>query len=152
MKRLFSGKRRLLLLIPCLFIPGCAGKDPIDGHRAAYEAYQAQDYVLAAERFEQLVNDAPKDAELWFRLGNAHARAKNPKQAIVAYENALLRDPEMSKAWYNMGLVHLQSALKSFIDMESHVPADDPVGRRGREMREQVFQLLEGPADGGNED
>lgn len=127
---------------------GCAatGRDLGQDRQAAYQAYQEGEYALAAERFERLVESVPKDAELWFRLGNAHARSKNPRGAVNAYENALLRDPEMSKAWYNMGLVYLQSALKSFTDMENHVPADDPVGQKARVLREEVFSLLEGRA------
>lgn len=140
---------RYLLFIPAvLLLGGCAAKAPVVTHEAAFQAYQEGNYELAAERFAQLVVQIPKDAELWFRLGNAHAKAKQPKEAINAYENALLRDPQMSKAWYNMGLVHLQAALKTFTDMENHVPPDDPVGKRGRILREEVFSLLEGPGTG----
>jgi hypothetical protein len=53
----------------------------------------------------------------------------------------------MGKAWYNMGLIHLQAALKSFVDMDSYVAENDPVAKRGELMREGIFSLLETPAD-----
>ena len=134
-----------LLILMVSVTGGCAGKNTIHehDHQAAYQAYQAGDYELAAERFERLVEAAPKDPELWFRLGNAHAKAKHPQEAVNAYENALLRDPELAKAWYNMGLVQLQTALKTFVEMEKYVPADSSVGRQGKELQAKIFTLLE---------
>lgn len=140
--------RKALLLVPALLFGGCAGQTPVVDHQSAYQAYNAGDYELAAEKFTTLVQAVPKDAELWFRLGNSHARAKHPKEAVNAYENALLRDPQMSKAWYNMGIIYLQAALKTLTEMEGHVPVDDPVGKKGRELREGVFSLLEGRGSG----
>lgn len=123
---------------------GCASKDLTRDRQEAYQAYQTGDYIAATEKFEELVQVIPKDAELWFRLGNSYAKVLLPKDAIEAYQNALLRDPGMAKAWYNMGLMHLQAALKSYVDMQQYVQEDDPVGRKGKVMREELFRLLEG--------
>ncbi len=148
MKRTLCWRFLLFLILTGVFLGGCAGKNLSNEHQSAYQAYQAGDYELAAKKFERLVRTIPKDAELWFRLGNAYAKAKKPKEAVNAYENALLRNPEMGKAWYNMGLVYLQAALKSFVDMENYVEKDDPVGKRGKVLRDEVFSLLEGQAPG----
>lgn len=126
-------------------VSGCAATHGKLDRRSAYEAYEAENYATAAEQFEQLVDVVPKEADLWFRLGNSYARTQRPEKAVKAYENALLRAPSMSKAWYNMGIIHLQQALKAFVDLELYGDASDPIVRRGENMREGVFRLLEEP-------
>lgn len=136
--------------ISCFFLfltlitAGCAGTDLTLKRQEAYQAYHAGDFGEATVKFEQLVQEMPKDAELWFRLGNSYARVQLPQKAIEAYQNALLRDPKMEKAWYNMGLIHLQAALKSYVDMQNYVRDDDPIGIKGKVMREGIFSLLGG--------
>ncbi len=138
--------RGTLLGLLLFFLAGCAKPDLSAMRRGAFEAYQTGDYAAAADKLQVLVEEIPKDADLWFRLGNAYARIKAPKKAIDAYENALLRDPKMAKAWYNMGLIYLQESLKSFVDMETYVPPDDPVAIEGKRMQDGIFSLLEKPA------
>lgn len=134
------------MFIFLLLASGCASKHVRVDREEAYRAYEAGKYVAAAEHFTRLVDQSPKDAELWFRLGNAHGKANQPEQAIAAYENALLRAPTMSKAWYNKGIIHLQQALKAFVDMAAYTDPEDPIGRRAEKMRETIFDLLEAPA------
>lgn len=134
-----------VLFLTVLYLPGCSSKDLTAERQEAYLAYQDGNYSMAAEKFEDLVQEIPKDAELWFRLGNSYAKVQSPKKAVEAYENALLRNPELGKAWYNMGMIYLQAALKSFVDMESYVSENDPVGTRGRILRDSIFSLLEEP-------
>jgi hypothetical protein len=69
-----------------------------------------------------------------------------PKKAIESYENALLREPGMAKAWYNMGLIYIRAAAKTFIDMGSFVPDDNPIGQQGKILGQGLTKLLEGPA------
>lgn len=140
MKRLM--KPLLAMLLFPLVLTGCASHDLALTREEAYLAYRDGDYATAVERFEMLVQEVPGDAELWFRLGNAYAKAMMPEQAVAAYRNSLLQDPHQEKAWYNMGVIQMQTALKSFIDMQDYVSADDPVGVRGRAMRDGLFTLL----------
>lgn len=135
-------KPLLAVLLFSLVLTGCASHDLALSREEAYLAYRDGDYSTAVERFEMLVQEVPGDAELWFRLGNAYAKAMMPEQAVAAYRNSLLRDPHQGKAWYNMGVIHMQTALKSFIDMQDYVSADDPVGVRGRALRDGLFTLL----------
>lgn len=137
----------VLILLIAFSMVGCAGKEVTTQRSEAYQAYQNGDYEMAAQKFESLVGEIPKDAELWFRLGNSYAKAKQPQKAIEAYENALLRDPEMAKAWHNKGIIYLQRALKSFVDMQTYVPAEDPVAKQGKIIRDRVFEILEGSAE-----
>jgi tetratricopeptide (TPR) repeat protein len=121
---------------------GCARPDLEDKRREAYRLYQDKEYAAAAQEFEVLVEHIPRDAELWFRLGNAYTRSMQPKRAISAYENAILRDPRLTRAWYNKGVVHLQQGLKTFVDMHEYVDSADPVARQGELKRDQLLDLL----------
>jgi len=139
----------LMIALAATGLTGCASGHPqtatdiLAARKQAFVAYQEGDYPLAISRFEELTATIPKDADLWFRLGNAYARNKQPKKAVSAYENALLRDPELSKAWYNMGLVYLKEAMKTFDEMSRYVPAEDPAGQRGRFLRDALVRLLQ---------
>jgi tetratricopeptide (TPR) repeat protein len=129
-------------LLTVFLVSGCATKSLPVVRQEAYQEYQAGNYSAAAEKFEKLVEQTPKDAELWFRLGNAYAKIQLPKKAVDAYENALSRDPKMGKARYNMGLIYLQASLKSFVDMDTYLAKDDPVAIKGKPMRDGILSLL----------
>ncbi|AGF76843.1 tetratricopeptide repeat protein [Desulfocapsa sulfexigens DSM 10523] len=124
-------------------LTSCATKDLTRIREEAYMAYDNKEYDSAADKFEILVKNAPEDVEFWFRLGNAYARSQNPQLAISAYQNALLRDPTHVKAWYNMGFVQTQTALKTFVDMQTYTDTGSPLGKQGKNMREGLFLLLE---------
>lgn len=140
MKRLPKPLPAVLLFF--LVLTSCASQDLALSREEAYRAYLDGDYSTSVERFEMLVQKMPGDAELWFRLGNAYAKSMMPEQAVAAYRNSLLRDPHQEKAWYNMAVIQMQIALKSLIDMQDYVSADDPVGVRGRTLRDGLFTLL----------
>ena len=108
----------------------------------AYEAYQNKDYATAADQFEVLVEKVPEDGEFWFPLGNSYARTDKPQLAIAAYQNALLIAPGNEKAWYNMGLLQINTALKTFVDMQKYADQYSPIGKRGEDMRQGLFTLL----------
>lgn len=134
----------ILLLILCVVfvLSGCAPPNLEERQRQAYRLYQDKEYAAAAQEFEVLVEHIPQDAELWFRLGNAYTRSMQPRRAISAYENAILRDPRLARAWYNKGIVHVQQGLKTFVDMSESVASDDAVARRGIQKRDQLLKIL----------
>ncbi len=138
----------MLVALLLVALGGCAAtehsvNDLMQTRKGAYLAYQEGNYSEAIKQFNQLVAAMPKDSDLWFRLGNAYARNLQPRQAVLAYENALLRDPHLKKAWYNMGLVQLKEALKTFDEMAQYVSPDDPIGQQGVMMRARLIQLLQ---------
>ncbi|MGB3224060.1 MAG: tetratricopeptide repeat protein [Desulforhopalus sp.] len=134
---------RLAAILLILVLTGCAAKTSTSTQQMALTAYQSGDYDQASKLFKQLTDDIPKDAELWFKLGNSYAREKKPQQAIEAYQNALLRAPDMTKAWYNMGIIQMQIALKTFIDMGKYSQSVDAASSRGKKMREGLMLLLQ---------
>lgn len=135
-------KQTMHVLVLLMFCAGCAGTDLTRVREEAYAAYEKSDYSTAAESFALLVENAPEDVEFWFRLGNSYARIQNPQSAINAYQNALLRDPTHVKAWYNMGVIQSQLALKTFVDMQGYVDKEHPLAQQGETMREGLFLLL----------
>jgi tetratricopeptide (TPR) repeat protein len=133
-----------LLTIVCL--SGCAtiqpGKTVFDYEREGNEAYANGNYDIAVNRYEYLVKQIPKDANFWFKLANSYARNGEPDKAIMAYQNTLLRDTGYAKAWYNLGIIQVQQALKTFIDMQKAIPADNPVRPLAEEKMNDLFRLL----------
>jgi tetratricopeptide (TPR) repeat protein len=131
------------LLCAGFILSSCAAPNLEEHQRQAYRLYQDKEYAAAAQKFKILVKYIPQDAELWFRLGNAYTRSMQPNRAISAYENALLRDPRLGRAWYNKGIVHVQQGLKTFVDMSEYVDSADPVACRGIQKRDQLLEILD---------
>lgn len=134
---------RLGIIYLILMLGGCAAKNPITTQEMAFSAYESGDFTRASKLFGELTEEIPKDAELWFKLGNSYARDKKPQRAIDAYQNALLREPGLAKAWYNMGIVQMQIALKTFVDMGTYSKGDELTSGRGTKMRQGLLSLLQ---------
>jgi len=70
-------------------------------------AYLNNDMVISEKNYSILVKEMPVEALFWFRLANVYVRTNRPDAAITLYREAVIRDPEFSKAWYNLGIVQL---------------------------------------------
>ncbi len=128
------------------FLWGCATSNNSlsNDRQQAIALYQQGKYPQAIQELKVLVQQIPKDSELWFRLGNAYAKNKQPNLAIESYRNALLRNPRHGRAWYNLGVIHMQEALKAFIDMEKHTSINDPARKKAKAKRDALLLLLDG--------
>lgn len=144
----FTTITQALVITFCAFVlTGCAGKsgdsaNVFDYEQTATEAYSKGDYPLAVEQYELLVERIPKDPNFWFKLANSYAKNKEPNKAIRAYQNTLLRDTTYEKAWYNMGIIQMQQALRTFIDMQKTLPAGSKVRKLGEVKMNGLFELL----------
>ncbi len=139
-----SVHRLCIALLILLLFSGCAATqgDLLLIRDQAYEAYRNRNYDTAVSKFEYLVSRVPEDGEFWFRLGNSYARSQKPQLAVDAYQKALIRVPANEKAWYNMGLVQTETALKTFVDMQQYTQHNSTIGKKGEEMRQGLFDLL----------
>lgn len=109
-------------------------------------AYRAQDWETAEKHYVEITRAIPKEAHTWFRLGNIYARTDRPDFAVAAYKEALLRDPELTKAWYNMGLVQLRQSANSFLQMRTYSADKSEAQVRADTMYEATIGLIkEGP-------
>ena len=59
----------------------------------------------AEEYFLHKLADTPDDAYLWNRLGNAYYRGKRPDLAVVAHEQALLKDMGQVESLFSLGQI-----------------------------------------------
>jgi RNA polymerase subunit RPABC4/transcription elongation factor Spt4 len=67
--------------------------------------YELAQYKKAAKIFTNLLEDEPKSALLWNKLGNALLRMGNQKESLVFYEKALTLDVDNREALVNKGYV-----------------------------------------------
>ena len=147
------GKR----LLPCAVLLGCcltgcslpgvkpAAEPDIDLfelERRADAAYQEGDMGASEQHYMLLVRKMPEEALHWFRLGNIYARTSRPDAAISAYREAVLRKPDYSKAWYNMGIVQLKQAANSFNEMQVHTLSDDPLNVQGKKVLDGILEII----------
>lgn len=136
----------LCCIVLTLLFSGCAGtktgKTVFDYEKEATIAYSDGKYDIAVKRYEYLVERVPKDANFWFRLANSYAKNGETDKAISAYRNTLLRDTSYEKAWYNLGVIQMQQALKTFIDMQSAIQINSPVRPLAEEKMNGLFILL----------
>jgi tetratricopeptide (TPR) repeat protein len=144
------------LLLSLITLAGCAhqaaGPAPrtdTGALRQCAEAAYRQDNPAESERcYLQLAGTEAMTARDWYRLGNLRARSGRPYLAIQAYAEALTRDPALTDARYNLGLVHMQQAVKSFSAVQQHSQPGAAVFRDSERLRKGMLELLD---DGGPE-
>lgn len=118
--------------------------DLFDLQTSATTAYDNGDMVESEKLYLQLTKRVAEEAQPWFRLGNVYAKTNRPGLAIQAYQEALVREPDLAKAWFNMGVLQLKMAANSFNELQIHVPTDDPLYDQGHGIFEGILQLLKG--------
>lgn len=138
---------RFLLVFSLLLLASCAsGPDLVtvaEWRTKADEAYRAGQYPVALRHYRKLSEAVPAEAEVWFRLGNTHARMGQTDEAVKAYREAVLRDRQFAKAWYNAGFNQLRASAQTFSEAMQYLPPDDPVFRIAKSYNEQLLQLME---------
>jgi tetratricopeptide (TPR) repeat protein len=101
-----------------LLVVGFAGlaataADPAPSFEATIEsgleAFRANEFRLAAERFREGTQLRPEDGEAWVKLGMALGRLEEWDAAIEAYENAIRLDPKAARAHHNLGNLYFRS-------------------------------------------
>ncbi|MBQ8032551.1 MAG: tetratricopeptide repeat protein [Elusimicrobiaceae bacterium] len=73
---------------------------------AGAAAYYLKDYDTAAKAFENTVDNSPElRQDALFNLGNTHYRAHQKQEAIAAYKQAILQNPQDKEAIHNLQLL-----------------------------------------------
>ncbi len=73
---------------------------------AGASAYYLKEYDLAARNFENITQQpSALQQDAWFNLGNTYYRAHENQQAISAYKQAILQNPQDKEAIHNLQLV-----------------------------------------------
>lgn len=144
----------LLLPLLLLMLAGCAGggmtrgaagdgEDLLQVRTAAEAAYGAGDYTESEKQYIVLVQKVPVEAENWFRLGNIYARTNRPEAAIAAYRETLIRQPENRKAWFNMSILQVKSAVSSLEQLLLLPGPEDALTPRSRELLEDLRSAVQ---------
>ncbi|RMG53854.1 MAG: tetratricopeptide repeat protein [Gammaproteobacteria bacterium] len=148
-----SGLKTLMILMLAGVLAACAtpgDRQQLDleqVQREAALAYQQKRYDEAERKYRLLTERVPTEAEPWFRLGNIYARSNRPEQAARAYHEAVVREPALSRAWYNLSIVRLRQAGNALVELTRHALPDDPLNARAERLANGLFELLgEAPA------
>lgn len=80
----------------------------------AKEAYEAKDYKLAVQLYEQLVVQGFHAPQLNYNLANAYYKNGNFTKAILNYERAIKLDPDYENASFNLKFAnqHLRDQIE----------------------------------------
>lgn len=147
--------RRVAVLLPVLLLAaaGCVqgGVKPsknsleeVFALRARAEAaYRGENWPEAEKAYRALTQQVPAESENWFRLGNVYARLGRHYDAIALYREALVRNPQNSRAWHNLGVTQLRVATNTFQELQQHTEPTDPVTERARRVVDAVERLLQ---------
>ena len=106
-------------LISIIIILSCSAFALTESMSLHYEngldAYRNNQYDLAIQEFETILDNNWGSPELYYNLGNAYYRNGNTGGAVWAYENSLRVSPNNVDAEYNLKLANLK--VKDRVDL-----------------------------------
>src|SRR5208282_5017903 len=70
----------------------------------AQAALDANNYAVAAEKYQEYLAKQPDDAVAHFQLGYAYTALQRPADAKTEYARAVELDPKMAPAYLNLGM------------------------------------------------
>ena len=99
----------------------------------------------AQAAFEQLARTYPRNAEIWFRLGNTLMREGDYDAAGAALQNAMLFDPGQGRAAMNLALVRLAQAQNALQTASTRLESSSPQREHAEELQRRIRTLLAAP-------
>jgi len=113
----------------------------------AEAAYDNKDWAVSEKHYTLLAQRVPAEVDPWFRLGNIYAHTNRPDAAVTAYRETLIRNPEHTRAWNNLGVLYLRQAAHSFNEMHIYLNESDPSYRQGQVTYNSIMAILGGGRD-----
>jgi tetratricopeptide (TPR) repeat protein len=95
-------------LLPYQPVRAAAGDDPFT---AGVASYGVQDWVAAANNFQEYTRLSPRDPNGWYNLGLAAQRAGDPGRAVWAWLRAARIAPRDADVHHNLRLVDASAAV-----------------------------------------
>ncbi len=145
--KILKNSRLLLFGTVVLTLTACATPpaqpDIFKIEKQAAKAYQEKNWALAEEKYSYLISQSPNVAEIWFRLGNIYAHTKKPEKAITAYREAVIRQPEYSKAWHNLGIISLRQTTALYLEMLKNIKDSSPLYAHAKKTADALIKILE---------
>lgn len=118
--------------------------DVLATQQKATEAYQADDMEHASALYLKLTRLIPQEADYWYMLGNTYVRLQQPDQAVQAYQQAIARNPNHSRAWHNLGIVRMRQATAAFVSSASTAKTGDPMNEISTQLADQLARISSG--------
>jgi hypothetical protein len=112
-------------------------------------AYQSGDMKHAAALYLQLTRIIPQEADYWYMLGNAYVRTQQPDQAVQAYQQAIVLNPDHARALHNLGIVRMRQATAAFVSSASTAKAEDPMHEVSTRLVDELAHIGSGGANSG---
>ena len=110
------GGRRLKLIILMLSCPLFSVSENMSLHyEKGLHAYRNNQYDLAIQEFETILDNNWDSPEMYYNLGNAYYRNGNTAGSVWAYESCLRLSPTYTDAEYNLKLANLK--VKDRVDL-----------------------------------
>jgi hypothetical protein len=110
----------------------------------AEAAYKSGDMVRAATLYQQLTKTIPQEANYWYMLGNTYVRTEQPDQAVQAYQQAVARNPNHTRAWHNLGIVRMRQAMAAFVSSASTAKPEDPMHEISSQLVDALTRISSG--------
>ena len=136
------------LLLGCATPPHDPDQEPakpggLDQLEKAEALYQAANWQEARNQFDALIRIYPRNAYLWYKLGNALSKLGQYNDSAIEYQNAIAIDPEFFRASYNLGLIRLLQSEEALSQAKEHAPAQDALIAQIDRIRILTKQLLQ---------
>ena len=107
---------RLKVIILVFSCPVFAVTEGMSLHyKKGMDSYRNNQYELAIQEFEIILNNNWDSPELYYNLGNAYYRNGNTSGSVWAYESCLRLSPTYTDAEYNLKLANLK--VKDRVDL-----------------------------------
>jgi len=109
----------------------------------ANAVYHRKSYNDALSGYLSLYQQNKQDVLVLFRLGNIYSHLEQYKNAVQAYERTLLLSPQMSKAWYNLGVVRTRLSIKTWQNMAATIDKNDPLMKAANHYNSKLLAIIE---------
>ncbi len=114
----------------------------VELRQKANEAYINDDFEAAEGYYSTLINELPQEPEHWFRLANIYVATDRPYASMNLYREAVIRQPEFTKAWYNLSIVQLKQTAFSLSEMMLYADKQDPLYSKAAQLLEDIKDII----------
>jgi len=101
-----------LLLMMMLGSLALFGQPDTELFEQGNKAFMDQEYTVAVEKYEKLIQTGNVAAEVYYNLGNAYYKTGNIASSILNYERALRLNPSDDDITYNLRIAYLATIDK----------------------------------------
>jgi len=150
--------RFIVSTICLLAMVGCATSAPslkgapeqklgsvLELQKKADSAYHGGNVAEAVQDYTRLTQLIPEEPNYWYMLGNALVKAQEPDQAVLAYDQAIIRNPRHTRAWHNLGVIRLRQAQAAFVSSAETANAGDPIKQNSRRVADALTRVSDVP-------